>query len=239
VKAKGGAAVAGFLVEKEIRYLSEAIRQPQHPFVAILGGAKVSDKIGAISNLLGKVDTILVGGAMAYTFMRAEEKPIGKSLVEPDRVKDAAQILHAAAKSRSKLLLPVDHVCGLQLSKTTQTRVCIDNIDDDWMGLDIGPRTINLFADKIATAKTVVWNGPLGAFETPPFDVGTKAVAQAVARATQDHGAVTIIGGGDTAAAVQDFGLAERVSHVSTGGGASLEMLEGKAFTSVDILDDK
>ena len=239
IGANGGPKVAGFLVEKEIRYLSDAIRNPKRPFVAILGGAKVSDKIGAIENLLNQVDTILIGGAMAYTFMEAEGHAVGKSLVERDRVKAAAAIIAAAAKSSSKLIFPVDHVCGLELSSVTKTQVCEDAIPDGWMGLDIGPRSINLYAQKVADAGTIVWNGPLGAFETMPFDVGTKRVAEAVARATQDSGAVSIIGGGDSAAAVAEFKLDDKMTHISTGGGASLEMLEGKTFTSVELLDDK
>ncbi len=239
IGAKGGAKVAGFLVEKEIKYLADAISQPDRPFVAILGGAKVSDKIGAIHNLLGKVDTILIGGAMAYTFMKAKGQQVGKSLTEGGRVKDADQILDAVAKSKSKLILPVDHVCAQHLSSISPTKVCTDNIDDGWMGLDIGPKTVTLFVQAIMAGKTIVWNGPVGAFETAPFDVGTKEIAEAVAQATQENGAVSIIGGGDSAAAIDTFGLADQVTHVSTGGGASLEMLEGKAFPSVELLDDR
>lgn len=239
IGARGGAKVSGFLVEKEIRYLSEAIRNPKRPFMAILGGAKVSDKIGAIKNLMKQVDVILIGGAMAYTFMLAQRKPVGKSLVEPDRVKDALEILAEAGRSKARLMLPVDTVCGLELSSSTKTLVAEGAIPDGYEGLDIGPRTQAEYAAQVGRAKTIVWNGPLGAFETKPFDVGTRAVAQAIARATRENGAISIIGGGDSAAAIEEFGLADQVSHVSTGGGASLEMLEGKSFASVELLDDK
>lgn len=239
IGARGGAKVSGFLVEKEIRYLSEAIRNPKRPFMAILGGAKVSDKIGAIKNLMKQVDVILIGGAMAYTFMLAQRKPVGKSLVEPDRVKDALEILAEAGRSKARLMLPVDTVCGLELSSSTKTLVAEGAIPDGYEGLDIGPRTQAEYAAQVGRAKTIVWNGPLGAFETKPFDVGTRAVAQAIARATRENGAVSIIGGGDSAAAIEEFGLADQVSHVSTGGGASLEMLEGKSFASVELLDEK
>ncbi len=235
----GKSRVAGFLLQKEIQYLTDVIAHPKRPFVAVLGGAKVSDKITAITNLLDKVDAILIGGAMAYTLMLAQQKKVGKSLVEPDRVKDACAILEKAGRSSAQLLMPVDHVCGKALSSATPTKVCVEEIDDEWIGLDIGPRTINMYTDQIARAKTIVWNGPMGAFETEPFDVGTKKIAQAIADATQKNGAVSIIGGGDSAAAIEQFGLADKVSHVSTGGGASLEMLEGKKFNSVAQLDEK
>jgi len=239
VKAKGGPSVAGFLVQKEIQYLSEVITAPQRPFVAILGGAKVSDKLGAITNLLDKVDTILVGGAMAYTFMLAQDQPVGNSLVEPDRVPDARSILDAAKQSRADLLLPIDHLCGQEFSSQTQTQVSDEGVPDGYMGLDIGPKTTALYQGRIQDARTIVWNGPMGAFETQPFDAGTRQVAQAIAQATRESGATSIIGGGDSAAAIEQFGLADQVSHVSTGGGASLKMLEGKQFVSVDLLDDK
>ena len=239
VGVKGGAKVAGFLVEKEIRYLSEAISNPQRPFIAILGGAKVSDKIGAITNLLDKVDAILIGGAMAYTFMLAQSKQVGKSLVEPDHVNDARKILETAGPARADLLLPVDHVCGREFSEHTETQISEHDIPKGYMGLDIGPRTVVQYTERIRTAKTIVWNGPMGAFETKPFDVGTKEIAEAIAEVTQQRNATSIIGGGDSAAAIDQFGLADKVSHVSTGGGASLEMLEGKNFASVDLLDDR
>jgi len=237
--AKGQPKVAGFLVEKEIRYLAQAIAHPARPFVAILGGAKVSDKIGAIAHLLDKVDTILIGGAMAYTFMLAQNKPVGKSLVEHNRVKDALAILEEAEGSKAELLLPVDHVCGQTLSSITKTQISEGAIPDGYMGLDIGPRTISLYAKYLTGAKTIVWNGPMGAFETDPFDVGTQQIAQTIADVTEAHGATSIIGGGDSAAAIDQFGLADRVSHISTGGGASLEMLEGNRLASVDLLDNQ
>ncbi len=237
---RGGAKVAGFLVQKEIQYLADTIGNPQRPFVAILGGAKVSDKIGAITHLLDKVDTVLIGGAMAYTFMLAQGQPVGKSLVEPDRVEDAKAILTTASdEAKAELMLPVDHVCGQSLSAHTPNQVSEGQVPEDYMGLDIGPRTIGQYTARILSAKTVVWNGPMGAFEVKPFDVGTEEVARAIAEATQDNNATSIIGGGDSAAAIEKFGLADRVSHVSTGGGASLEMLEGKKFASVELLDDQ
>ncbi len=240
IAAKGGAKVAGFLVQKEIQYLADAISHPKRPFVAILGGAKVSDKISAITNLLDKVDAILIGGAMAYTFMLAKGQAVGKSLVEPDRVPDAKAILDAAAaKSKADLLLPEDHVCAAEFKANAPTQPATDAIPEGTMGLDIGPKTIALYTERLLAAKTVVWNGPMGAFEIPPFDSGTRGVAQAIAKATQQNAAVSIIGGGDSAAAIEQFGLADKVSHVSTGGGASLEMLEGKKFASVELLDNQ
>ena len=239
MKAKGKPAVVGFLMQKEIQYLSEAISSPKRPFVAILGGAKVSDKIVAITNLLEKVDSVLIGGAMAYTFMLAQGKGVGGSRGEKDKVKEAEQIIAAAGRSKANLILPVDHVCGKALTSNTETKVCGETIDEGWLGLDIGPRTVSLYAAEIAKANTVVWNGPMGAFETKPFHIGTQRIATELAEATRDHGATTIIGGGDSAAAVEQFGLADKVSHVSTGGGASLEMLEGKKFNSVELLDAK
>ncbi len=237
IKARGGAAVVGFLVQKEVRFLSEVLQKPQRPFVAILGGAKVSDKVPAIRNLLGKVDSVLIGGAMAYTLLLAQGKAVGRSRVERDQLPVAREIIDAAGRSKAKLLLPEDHVCGKELSSKSPTQVANESIPDDWMGLDIGPKTISRYAGVVASARTVVWNGPMGAFEIPPFDVGTRRIAQALAETTA-RGATTIIGGGDSAAAIEQFGLADKVSHVSTGGGASLEMLEGKAFASVDILDE-
>ena len=238
IGAAGGDKVAGFLVEKEIQFLSDAINSPEKPFIAILGGAKVSDKITAIKNLMEKVDTILIGGAMAYTLLLAEGKNVGKSLVEENRLKEAREILDEAGRSPADLMLPIDHVCAEQLSSTSPTQVSEEEIPDGTMGLDIGPRTITAFAKEISHAKTIVWNGPMGAFETTPFDIGTKQVAEAIAEATET-GATSIIGGGDSAAAIDQFNLADKVSHVSTGGGASLQMLEGKLFASVELLDDK
>lgn len=229
--------VAGYLLQKEIRYLSEAIADPARPFVAILGGAKVSDKIMAIMNLLGKVDAILIGGAMAYTFMLARGEPVGGSKVQPERVDEARRILEAAGSGGARLVLPVDHVCGRAPEAGTETKVCEGSIEDGWIGFDIGPRTTAGYRETVVAAKTIVWNGPMGLFETAPFDAGTRAVAESIAEATR-HGATTIIGGGDSAAAIEQFGLADQVSHVSTGGGASLEMLEGRAFRSVELLQE-
>lgn len=232
MKAAGKPAVCGFLMEREIAYLSEAIAKPKRPFVAILGGAKVSDKIAVIDHLLTICDTILIGGAMAYTFFLAQGKQVGKSLVEKDKVDQAKAMLQAG---KDKLVLPVDTHCGDDFNSDCHKQVVEGDIPDGWEGLDIGPKTQTLFVGKIKGAKTVVWNGPMGVFEMPPFDQGTKAVAQAVA----DADATSIIGGGDSAAAIEQLGFADKVSHVSTGGGASLEMLEGKKFTSVELLDEK
>jgi phosphoglycerate kinase len=236
--ATGGKApcVVGFLMQKEIQYLKHAIEQPQRPFVAILGGAKVSDKIPVITNLLQIVDKIVIGGAMAYTFFKAQGKSVGTSKMEPDMVEQAKGMLAAAG---GKIVLPVDTHCGDAFKPDCNKKIFEGNIGEGWNGFDIGPKSIVLFRDVIKDAKTVVWNGPMGVFEMPPFDAGTRAIAQAVADATQRNGATTIIGGGDSAAAIEQFGLASKVSHVSTGGGASLEMLEGKKFNSVELLDEK
>jgi phosphoglycerate kinase len=225
--------VMGFLVAKEIKYLSEAISNPKRPFVAILGGAKVSDKINVIKNLLTICDQILIGGAMAYTFSLAEGGRVGGSLVERDKVDLAKELI---ANARGKLVLPVDTHCGDAFTGDCHKKIVkAGEIPDGFEGLDIGPETAKAYAAIISTAKTIVWNGPMGVFEMPPFDAGTRAVAEAVA----SSGAISIIGGGDSAAAIEQFGLADKVSHVSTGGGASLEMMEGKRFPAVDILDEK
>ena len=235
MKAAGKPAVVGFLVDKEIQYLTDAIARPKRPFVAILGGKKVSDKIAVITNLLSICDHVLIGGAMAYTFALAQGGKTGKSLVETDKVELAKQLLATGA---GKLVLPVDTHCADDFSSTANKQVVkAGAIPDGFEGLDIGPETAKQYAAIIRSAGTVVWNGPMGVFELPPFDAGTKAVADAVAEATA-KGAVTIIGGGDSAAAVEQLGYADKVSHVSTGGGASLEMLEGKAFATVAALDD-
>jgi len=235
----GKPRVVGFLMEKEIRYLSEAIANPQRPFVAILGGAKVSDKILTIQNLLTKVDTVLIGGAMAYTLQVATGRKVGKSRVELDRLDEAKKIIELAGKAKADLILPQDNVGSQEFSAIAPTRVFSNGIEDGWEGLDIGPKTAVQYAGIIAQAKTIVWNGPMGVFEMPPFDAGTRAIANAIVEATQKNGATSIIGGGDSAAAIEQFGLADKVSHVSTGGGASLEMLEGRKFASVELLDDK
>jgi phosphoglycerate kinase len=230
-------AVAGFLLEAELQYLQDAIAEPRRPFVAILGGAKVSDKLGAIRNLLQKVDTLVIGGAMAYTLLSAKGVEVGSSRVEPAMKGEAEEVLVLANALGKRILLPIDHLCGQALEAGTPTRTIEDGIPEGWMGLDIGPKTAAEFAKVIAASKTLVWNGPMGVFEMPPFDAGTRAIADAVVAATA-AGGTTIAGGGDTAAAVEAFGLADRLSHVSTGGGASLEMLEGRHFESLDALDE-
>jgi phosphoglycerate kinase len=230
----GKPRVIGFLIQKELKFLGEAVTTPRRPFVAILGGAKVSDKIAVIEQLLGKADTLLIGGAMAYTFFLAQGKQVGKSLVERDKVELAKELL---AKAGGKIKLPVDTVVSDKMSDDAQTQVVSGNIPADLEGFDIGPKTIEAYKAEISAAKTVVWNGPMGVFEKKPFQAGTRAVAQAVADATTKNGATTIIGGGDSAAAIEQFGLAENVSHVSTGGGASLEFLENGHFSTLDILD--
>jgi phosphoglycerate kinase len=224
--------VSGFLVAKEIQYLSDVLAKPERPFVAILGGAKVSDKINVIKNLLGICDKVLVGGAMAYTFSLAQSGKVGKSLVEPDKVELAKSLI---ADGGNKLLLPVDTHCGDSFSSDCNKQVVKSGeIPDGWEGLDIGPATAKIYSDLVRNAKTVVWNGPMGVFEMPPFDEGTKAVANAIAQSD----AVSIIGGGDSAAAIEQLGFADQVTHVSTGGGASLAMLEGERFEAVDLLDN-
>jgi 3-phosphoglycerate kinase len=233
-KLGAGKRGMGFLIEKELKFLGDAVEKPARPFVAILGGAKVSDKIAVIENLLSKADTILIGGAMAYTFFLAQGKKVGNSLSEKDKVELAKSLI---AKAGSKLVLPVDTVISDKMTDDAQTRVVEGDIPEGMEGFDIGPKTAKLFAEKISGAKTVVWNGPMGVFEKKPFVNGTKVVAEALAAATA-KGAVTIIGGGDSAAAIEEFGLADKVSHVSTGGGASLEFMEGKGFACLDILDN-
>ncbi|MDR0703416.1 MAG: phosphoglycerate kinase [Planctomycetaceae bacterium] len=224
--------VCGFLVEKEIKYLSNAIANPQRPFVAIIGGKKVSDKIMVIKNLLGICDQVLIGGAMAYTFSLAKGEKVGNSLVETDKIDLAKELMVLGG---NKLVLPVDTHCSDKFAPDGNKKIVkAGDVPDNWEGLDIGPETAKLYAGIVKNAKTVVWNGPMGVSEMPPFDEGTKAVAQAVA----DSGAISIIGGGDSAAAIQQLGFADKVSHVSTGGGASLEMLEGKKFAAVDVLDE-
>lgn len=230
--------VTGFLVEKELKFLGETISNPERPFVAILGGAKVSDKIGVIENLLDKVDGILIGGAMAYTFFKAEGQAIGKSLCEDGFLDKATEMQEQAKEVGCEMLLPVDTVVARELKAGAEHKVVSDDIEADWQGMDIGPDTRKLFVEKLAGAKTIVWNGPMGVFELPPFDEGTKAVALAVADAT-DNGARSVIGGGDSASAVEKLNLQERISHISTGGGASLELLEGKKFKCIEILDEK
>ncbi len=232
---EGKPRVVGMLVAKEIQYLADTISSPTRPFLAILGGAKVSDKINVIKNLIGICDKILIGGAMAYTFSLAQGGSVGGSLVEPDKVDLAKELLAAGG---DKLMLPVDTRIADKPSSDAEISV-VENgkIPDGFEGFDIGPETAKLYAAEIASAKTVVWNGPMGMFEVKPFDEGTNEVAKAIAAATAG-GATSIIGGGDSAAAVEQMGLAEKVSHVSTGGGASLAMLEGKDFAAVNLLDE-
>ena len=229
-------AVAGFLIGKELNFLGKAVTNPERPFVAILGGAKVKDKIGVITNLLEKVDTLLIGGGMAYTFMKATGGEIGNSLCDDERLSLALELLDKAKAKGVKLLLPVDNVCGKEFNNDTEQMVCESGkIPEGWEGLDIGPKTVELFSKEIKAAKTVVWNGPMGVFEMPNFAKGTLAIATAMA----ESDATTIIGGGDSAAAVTQMGLADKMSHISTGGGASLEFLEGKTLPGVAALNDK
>lgn len=230
--------VSGFLIEKELRFLGETVEQPVKPFVAILGGAKVSDKLKVIENLMKKVDTILIGGGMAYTFFKAQGKTIGDSLCENDFVDSALGLLDQAAKIGCKILLPVDTVVGKEFKADTESKVIEGNIESGWQGLDIGPKTRQLFANTLKDAKTIVWNGPMGVFEMEQFAAGTKAVALAVVDATK-KGARSVIGGGDSATAIMKMGMEDQVSHISTGGGASLEFLEGKKFKCLDILEEK
>jgi phosphoglycerate kinase len=228
----GKPRVVGFLVAKEIQYLSDTIAKPGRPFVAILGGAKVSDKINVIKNLLGICDYVLIGGAMAYTFSLAQGGKVGKSLVEKDKVELAKELIAMGGK---KLVVPVDTHCGDDFSANCNKKVVkAGEIPDGWEGLDIGPATAEQYSKLLKDAKTVVWNGPMGVFEMPPFDEGTKKVAQAIAESE----AVSIIGGGDSAAAIEQLGFADQVTHVSTGGGASLSMLEGQKFAAVELLDN-
>jgi phosphoglycerate kinase len=230
----GRPRVVGYLVRKELKFLGDALRSPTRPFVCVLGGAKVSDKLGVIRALLDKCDTILIGGAMAYTFLAADGMAVGKSLVEPD-LYETARSLRAEAGTR--LQLPQDSVAAAAIERGAATRICDGAIPEGMMGLDIGPKTIAAYGGVLSGAKTVVWNGPMGVFETPPFDAGTMAIARALADATS-AGAVTIVGGGDSAAAIDQAGLADRITHISTGGGASLEFLEGKPFAAIEVLDD-
>ncbi|MHC4232635.1 MAG: phosphoglycerate kinase [Planctomycetota bacterium] len=235
---EGKPRVSGFLIEKELIFLGETVENAQKPFVAILGGAKVSDKIAVIENLLAKVDTILIGGAMAYTFFKAQGQQVGDSLCEDDFVDTAAQLLKQAAEVGCEILLPIDTMIATEFKADAEHKVIEGDIPDGWEGLDIGPESAKLFSHKLTDAKTIVWNGPMGVFEMDAFAVGTKAVAIAVAEAT-GKGARSVIGGGDSASAIVNMGLEDKVSHISTGGGASLEFLEGKQFKCLAILDEK
>jgi len=232
-------SAAGLLMEKELVYLGKAVTNPARPFVAILGGAKVSDKIEVVENLMNIADAMLIGGGMAYTFLKAEGQPIGKSLVEDDKLDLARRLRAEAQEMKFALLLPVDHIVGAEFKADTATQtVSVSATPDGWMGLDIGPKTIDTYRQKIAAAKTIVWNGPMGVFEMPIFAKGTLEVARAVAAAT-DNGAISIVGGGDSVAAIHQSGVAERISHISTGGGASLEFLGGHKLPGVEALTDK
>ncbi len=231
-------SAAGLLMEKELNYLGKALRDPDKPFIAILGGAKVSDKIEVIQNLLGKVDALLIGGGMAYTFLKARGQNVGKSLLEADKLDVAREAMDTAAKRGARFLLPVDHILADKFAADAHTQAFSGNGDfpADWMALDIGPKTIRLFVDEISRARTIVWNGPMGVFEMPAFAHGTMQVAQAVANNTV---ATSIVGGGDSVAAVYQAGVAEKITHISTGGGASLEFLEGKKLPGVEALTEK
>lgn len=231
-------AAAGLLMQKELEYLGKATIHPEAPFVAIIGGAKVSDKIDVIRNLLGKVDALLIGGAMAYTFLKAQGKKVGKSLVEEDKIELAKELLADAQRKNVRFLLPLDHVIAEKIDAGAATRIVQTDqgIPEDQMGLDIGPETVAAFANEIAGAKTIVWNGPMGVFEVAPFARGTMQIAQAVAANSK---AISIVGGGDSVAAVHQSGVADKITHISTGGGASLEFLEGKKLPGVEALTDK
>ncbi|GHN27606.1 phosphoglycerate kinase [Lactobacillus delbrueckii] len=233
MKAAGKPAAAGFLLEKEIKFLGNAVANPVHPFVTILGGAKVSDKIGVITNLIPKADHIIIGGGMAYTFLKAQGHNIGKSLVEDDKVEFAKELLE---KAGDKLVLPIDHVAATEFNNDAASEVVGQDIPDNEMGLDIGPKTIELFKKTLEGAKTVVWNGPMGVFEMPNFAKGTLEVGRALADLPD---ATTIVGGGDSTAAAKQLGIAPKLTHISTGGGASLEYLEGKELPGIACVSDK
>ena len=240
ISAKGGQNVVGYLMEKEINFLGNAVENPVRPFVAILGGAKVADKLNVISNLLEKCDTLIIGGGMAYTFLKAQGAEVGTSLVDDTKLDDCKEMLEKAEKLGKKLLLPVDTTIAAAFPNPIDAEIAVEVVDSkaipaDMMGLDIGPKTAELYADAVKSAKTVVWNGPMGVFENPILAKGTIAVAKALA----ETDAITIIGGGDSAAAVNTLGFGDKMSHISTGGGASLEFLEGKELPGVMAADDK
>ena len=229
-------AVSGFLIEKEIQFLGGAVENPKRPFAAIMGGAKVGDKISVIENLLKKVDTLIIGGGMAYTFYKSMGLEIGTSILDADSIDLAAQLLKQAEERGVKMIIPVDVVCAKEFKNETETLVCKrEDMPADMMGMDIGPETVALYKEEIAKAATVVWNGPMGVFEMENFATGTLEVAKALA----ESDAITVIGGGDSAAAVEQFGLGDKMTHISTGGGASLEFLEGKELPGVAVLEDK
>ena len=229
-------AVSGFLIEKEVEYLGSAVDDPKRPLIAIMGGAKVGDKIKLIENLLNKVDTLLIGGGMAYTFLKAKGYEIGTSILDEESIDLADKLMKDAESKGVNMLIPVDVVCASEFSNDADKKiVSADSIPADMMGMDIGPETVKLFAGEVAKAATVIWNGPMGVFEMPNFAVGTEEVAKALAVSS----AVTVIGGGDSAAAVKQFGLEDKMTHVSTGGGASMEFLEGKELPGIAVLEDK
>jgi phosphoglycerate kinase len=231
-------SAAGLLMEKELEYLGKALQHPERPFVAILGGAKVSDKIEVIRNLMDKVDALIVGGGMAYTFLKAHGEQVGKSLVEDDKLDLARQLLQDAKTRKLKFLLPMDHVVADRIDANAVTRI-VDSgtaFAPNMMGLDIGPKTSEAFAEEVSRARTIVWNGPMGVFEVPPFARGTFKIARAIAA---NPGATSIVGGGDSVAAVRAAGVADKITHISTGGGASLEFLEGKKLPGVEALTEK
>ena len=232
-------AAAGLLMERELAYLGKALTSPARPFVAVLGGAKVSDKIEVVENLMKVADAMLIGGGMAYTFLKSQGLAVGKSLVEADKIDLARRVMQQASEKKFRLLLPSDHVVGAEFKADTQTRITpVAETPDGWMGLDIGPETIAQFSALIAGAQTIVWNGPMGVFEMPAFARGTLEMARAIAAATS-RGATSIVGGGDSVAAIHQAGLADKVSHISTGGGASLEFLAGRKLPGVEALTDK
>jgi phosphoglycerate kinase len=235
IRAKGGANVAGFLMEKEIDYLGRAVGSPEKPFVAVIGGAKVSGKLEVLQSLMKKVDTILIGGGMAYTFLKALGHEVGNSLVENELLQTATDTLAAAKAAGVTFLLPVDNIAADRFAADARTQTVGQDIPVGWMALDVGPKTVQAYAQEIAKARTVVWNGPMGCFEMAAFAAGTTGVCQAIAASK----AVSIIGGGDSVSAVNQSGLADRMTHISTGGGASLEFLEGKELPGVVALDEK
>lgn len=226
----------GYLMQKEIDYLGKAVEEPERPFCAVLGGAKVSDKINVINNLLEKVDTLIIGGGMAYTFEYAQGHHVGSSLLEADKADYALEMINKAKEKGVKLLLPVDHKVGLEFNNDTESKVVSEgSIEGEWQGFDIGPKTIELYTAAVKESKTVIWNGPMGVFEFENFAAGTKAIAEALA----ETDCISVIGGGDSAAAVNQLGFGDKMSHISTGGGASLEFLEGKVLPGLDAADDK